>query len=179
MFGPPSISIKSDDLCGYCHSHYSEDLNKNCIKLPCNHFYHTDCLSTWLKVGTFCPTCRDITNVRTDQVEFYEKHRPYKEVVLWFGAGTVAIIVCLSMKFIINKIYELEDNEYPDASIPISATQFHFRQLIMTLLGIITFATLFFSTLGSIHINRTQNDPPALPKNVIIFKPFIDKTKMS
>ncbi|KAI9221937.1 hypothetical protein BC828DRAFT_379743 [Blastocladiella britannica] len=45
-----------DALCAICLVEYSD--GDKCVKLPCNHHYHFDCLGGWLDVARVCPVCR-------------------------------------------------------------------------------------------------------------------------
>lgn len=31
---------------------------KKCVRTPCNHFYHPECLKNWMDQKLECPTCR-------------------------------------------------------------------------------------------------------------------------
>ncbi|OMJ18729.1 Receptor homology region, transmembrane domain- and RING domain-containing protein 4 [Smittium culicis] len=60
---PSPINNASSDLpsnepeCLICFESINNDDNVRSI--PCNHFFHKDCLDIWLKTrSTFCPTCR-------------------------------------------------------------------------------------------------------------------------
>lgn len=52
-----SDEIKIDEPCNICMEDYiNNDILK---KLPCNHYYHKDCISKWLcNEKTTCPMCR-------------------------------------------------------------------------------------------------------------------------
>lgn len=55
------INIETSDLvCSICCVEYAND-DDICI-LPCNylHYYHKDCIFTWLKKNNDCPLCRKI-----------------------------------------------------------------------------------------------------------------------
>ena len=45
---------RSDNVCIICR----EEMSVNCKKLPCNHIFHTNCLTTWFQRQQTCPTCR-------------------------------------------------------------------------------------------------------------------------
>ncbi|OMJ15784.1 RING-H2 finger protein ATL72 [Smittium culicis] len=53
-----SSDLKSNETeCLICFE--SINNNDNVRSIPCNHFFHKDCLDVWLKTrSTFCPTCR-------------------------------------------------------------------------------------------------------------------------
>lgn len=52
-----NIADYQDNSCNICLSNY--DINDNLIKLPCNHYFHKDCISNWLcKENVNCPICR-------------------------------------------------------------------------------------------------------------------------
>lgn len=53
-----SDTYENDDkICLICH----EQMTKNSIvrKLKCNHFYHINCIDTWLINNNTCPKCRN------------------------------------------------------------------------------------------------------------------------
>jgi len=44
------------DACAICFCEYED---ASLVKqLPCGHFYHTQCIDTWLAKGTTCPLCK-------------------------------------------------------------------------------------------------------------------------
>jgi hypothetical protein len=43
-------------LCAICINEYEE--NDLLIKLECKHYYHKECIHSWLKIKNNCPTCR-------------------------------------------------------------------------------------------------------------------------
>lgn len=45
-----------DDVCAICHYEYRKD--DDVKKLPCNHIYHSNCVSNWLEEHHSCPLCR-------------------------------------------------------------------------------------------------------------------------
>jgi len=42
--------------CSVCKDEF--DLEAKLIKLPCNHYFHSDCVKPWLLQRNSCPTCR-------------------------------------------------------------------------------------------------------------------------
>lgn len=48
--------IASNTTCPICFGEYIQE--ENLINLPCNHSYHEDCITSWLKLKSTCPTCR-------------------------------------------------------------------------------------------------------------------------
>lgn len=55
--------IKLNDLnkeliedCSICLNTFNN--NDNIICLPCNHYYHTNCINEWFKRSKTCPKCR-------------------------------------------------------------------------------------------------------------------------
>lgn len=58
-----SIEIKEikEDICPICLQEFSEDKqNKenNYKHLECKNYFHTQCISEWLKINETCPMCR-------------------------------------------------------------------------------------------------------------------------
>ena len=49
------VDIK-ENKCSICLEEYN--INKDIIKLKCNHEYHKKCIKEWLKVNNNCPQCR-------------------------------------------------------------------------------------------------------------------------
>lgn len=54
--------VESQDRCTICCTNYSEGDVVN--KLPCNHLYHRECVTTWLKSNGTCPNCRKKTEYK-------------------------------------------------------------------------------------------------------------------
>ena len=46
----------NQDECGICLSSYQD--REVLVELPCEHFYHQNCLLPWLKQSPQCPSCR-------------------------------------------------------------------------------------------------------------------------
>uniref|UniRef100_A0A7S0XVX4 RING-type domain-containing protein n=1 Tax=Hemiselmis andersenii TaxID=464988 RepID=A0A7S0XVX4_HEMAN len=44
-------------MCEVCQMEY-EGRDETVALLPCGHFFHSDCVSRWLKVRATCPKCR-------------------------------------------------------------------------------------------------------------------------
>ena len=47
---------KEEDKCAVCLEDF-EDGNK-CMRLPCLHYFHADCIREWLRVKKSCPSCQ-------------------------------------------------------------------------------------------------------------------------
>jgi len=65
----PEDSQHKDEDCPICGEAYKK--GDKCHKMECNHFFHLDCLKTWLKKHNTCPMCR--SDVLTDCPEYEEK----------------------------------------------------------------------------------------------------------
>lgn len=64
------VEVAAGYECAVCKDEYA--LDDVCIKLPCNHTFHDDCIRPWLQVNGTCPTCRyslitSTTNSSTSQ----------------------------------------------------------------------------------------------------------------
>uniref|UniRef100_A0A8C4WRT7 E3 ubiquitin-protein ligase RNF181 n=1 Tax=Eptatretus burgeri TaxID=7764 RepID=A0A8C4WRT7_EPTBU len=55
--------------CPVCLAAFADD-GEDITVLPCNHSYHTACISTWLHKTCSCPVCR--FELPTDDVEYEE-----------------------------------------------------------------------------------------------------------
>ncbi|KAI9077880.1 hypothetical protein K1719_040141 [Acacia pycnantha] len=44
--------------CSICLEDFDDDEGDNISALPCDHFFHNDCIVGWLKTGHTCPLCR-------------------------------------------------------------------------------------------------------------------------
>jgi len=66
-------NISAENSCSVCKDDYEDE--QIVIKLPCNHFFHEECLMPWLKERNSCPTCR--FELKTDD-EDYEKRKNEK-----------------------------------------------------------------------------------------------------
>ena len=47
--------------CGICLQRYRK--SNICWKLLCKHYFHKDCIKTWLSENSTCPYCRQLTNI--------------------------------------------------------------------------------------------------------------------
>ncbi|GBG26111.1 E3 ubiquitin-protein ligase ATL42 [Hondaea fermentalgiana] len=61
-FDPASFAEKGYSLeCSICITEFEPD--EELRRLPCDHFFHKDCVDTWLNQNATCPMCRnDISN---------------------------------------------------------------------------------------------------------------------
>ncbi|KAJ8750420.1 hypothetical protein K2173_015559 [Erythroxylum novogranatense] len=48
--------FKDDAICCICLANYDD--NDELKELPCSHFFHANCVDTWLKIKAFCPLCK-------------------------------------------------------------------------------------------------------------------------
>ncbi|KAG2315716.1 hypothetical protein Bca52824_018838 [Brassica carinata] len=60
----PVVDFNSGDItgsfeCGVCLSKL-EDGDKARLLPTCNHWFHANCIETWLKLHSSCPVCRNI-----------------------------------------------------------------------------------------------------------------------
>ena len=49
-------TVIEDKQCVICMTDYNEE--ETLCGLPCCHYFHEACISTWLKESRFCPICR-------------------------------------------------------------------------------------------------------------------------
>lgn len=52
--------LSIDSTCSICQNEYK--VKDKLHQLICQHFFHQQCLDTWLKIGNTCPVCRTICN---------------------------------------------------------------------------------------------------------------------
>ena len=52
--------------CSVCKDEF--DLESQLVKLPCNHYFHGECLKPWLQQRNSCPTCR--YELPTDDLDY-------------------------------------------------------------------------------------------------------------
>lgn len=50
--------IDENHSCAICRCDY--ELKEEVLRLPCEHIFHSPCVTTWLKMHATCPTCRDV-----------------------------------------------------------------------------------------------------------------------
>jgi E3 ubiquitin-protein ligase RNF115/126 len=58
-----------ENSCSICQDDY--EIDNNLIKLPCNHYFHDDCIMPWLKERNSCPTCR--FELKTDDKDYEDR----------------------------------------------------------------------------------------------------------
>ena len=52
----PDFRAKTVEECPICQENFV--VHEVVKKLPCDHLFHKDCISSWLKVNGTCPICR-------------------------------------------------------------------------------------------------------------------------
>ncbi|KAK4267871.1 hypothetical protein QN277_024597 [Acacia crassicarpa] len=56
------MEIFSDNIktstCSICLEAFDDEEGDDVLALPCDHFFHNDCIVGWLKIGHTCPLCR-------------------------------------------------------------------------------------------------------------------------
>jgi E3 ubiquitin-protein ligase RNF115/126 len=62
-----------ENSCAVCKEEFN--IGEECLSMPCNHYFHGDCLIPWLKERNSCPVCR--YELPTDDADF-EKMKKYK-----------------------------------------------------------------------------------------------------
>jgi len=72
----PKFSIQQQHLdecldCTICKDDFK--LNDVVIQLPCKHYFHPECVTTWLKLHNQCPVCR--FELPTEDKEYEERRR--------------------------------------------------------------------------------------------------------
>ena len=54
--------LEQQETCPVCRDPFQ--LNVKVSPLRCNHFFHEDCIATWLRMNSTCPMCREEAGVR-------------------------------------------------------------------------------------------------------------------
>ena len=57
-----------ENSCGVCKDEFN--IGEECLSMPCNHYFHGNCLLPWLKERNSCPICR--FELPTDDADFEE-----------------------------------------------------------------------------------------------------------
>ena len=57
-----------ENSCGVCKDEFN--VGEECLSMPCNHYFHNNCLLPWLKERNSCPICR--YELPTDDPDFEE-----------------------------------------------------------------------------------------------------------
>ena len=55
-----------ENSCAVCKDEFN--IGEECLSMPCNHYFHGDCLIPWLKERNSCPVCR--YELPTDDADF-------------------------------------------------------------------------------------------------------------
>ena len=72
-------SINDEDVskCPVCLVSFDED--DAIIEMPCDHYFHSDCLLPWLKKTNSCPLCRYELKTDDQSYEEYKLEKLYEE----------------------------------------------------------------------------------------------------
>jgi E3 ubiquitin-protein ligase synoviolin len=63
------IAAMEDKTCTCCFNDLDTEDYGPCVRLPCNHSFHTDCLLGWFDHGEGCPVCRlDLFSEEADRM---------------------------------------------------------------------------------------------------------------
>ena len=65
------IGSRRVKTCIICQDDF--DVGCEALQMPCQHLYHKDCLSHWLKIRNSCPICR--FELETDDVHYENSRR--------------------------------------------------------------------------------------------------------
>ena len=57
-----------ENSCAVCKDEFN--IGEECLSMPCNHYFHGNCLMPWLKERNSCPVCR--YELPTDDADFEE-----------------------------------------------------------------------------------------------------------
>ena len=57
-----------ENACAVCKDEFN--IGEECLSMPCNHYFHGNCLMPWLKERNSCPVCR--YELPTDDADFEE-----------------------------------------------------------------------------------------------------------
>lgn len=57
--------------CSVCKDEFN--LESKLVKLPCNHYFHRECIKPWLEQRNSCPTCR--YELPTDDTDYEIKRK--------------------------------------------------------------------------------------------------------
>ena len=60
-----------ENVCSICKDEF--ELGQHAMDLPCNHYFHKDCIYPWLSEHNSCPICR--YELQTDDDEEYERNK--------------------------------------------------------------------------------------------------------
>lgn len=73
---PPYIAeyLKEAKECTICMDEFKEDtFAAKVYKTACNHFFHTDCLSEWVKNNATCPVCRKAVDFKKNMANWQKE----------------------------------------------------------------------------------------------------------
>ena len=91
---------RTEDTCSVCQCNYTD--GEQCIKLPCGHHFHRDCIKPWFKQNNTCPICRVHVRVPIDQTTaahlitkhvraYLHKMKRYRQSMIVYNAAATTI----------------------------------------------------------------------------------------
>jgi len=94
--------LDANDDCAICKDEYS--LNEKVVQLPCQHFFHSECIVRWLKMHNQCPVCRfEVEPEDKDKED--QKKMPKSGFVEMSKTWLINLLCCMYIYFQIQKRY--------------------------------------------------------------------------
>ena len=69
----------NENICSVCKEEFQ--IGNECMDLPCNHYFHKDCLMPWLNQHDSCPICRFELKTEDEDYEKMKRERNSRNVL--------------------------------------------------------------------------------------------------